>query len=192
MSNEMDYDADRPISLPELKPLPTAPTRSSLSPIDRLPAPVVPVVRPDRAQAAWLVAGVLGVLLMFFIVLQIRSLIRGGGRIDSDFNIDGVAVLVLEDDKAKPRREWSEGQVSTLMDIQKWAEQNVTELDGMPAYRNLDVRQDFGDLDPFWDKLKDKATIKPPVVLVVSGRKLTEFAVPSDSKAAIKALESAK
>ena len=220
-SNEFDFDsldeplhaAGKPVDAPAPSPDIPEPPAVNMSPIPRIRITVdedernddydddddgydEPLSRRNDNNTAWLVAGALAVILAFIGVLQLRGCIddRGGDDtviVDGDFNIDGVAVMVLEDGKRNPRDKWERGQVMTVQAIREWSAKHVTELSDGPAYRNVDTAEDLSKLDPVWEKLRSKAKLKPPSVLVVNVNRLTEFQLPEQDELAIKSLDQA-
>ena len=188
-------DAEIPVQEPIVTPPPVSQESVSL-PRLRIDDEPAPMAKSNQSNVAWLVAGVLAILLVFVLVVQFRGCIadRGGDDtvvVDRDFDIDGVAVLVLEDTNRNPRDRWKRGQVMTVQTVRDWSADKVTQLPDGAAYRNIDVAEDISKLDPFWTKLKSKAKLEPPTVLVVNRNRLTEFKLPEDDKEAIAALEKA-
>lgn len=155
--------------------------------------------KPRSNIAEKMVFLVLAVSLMInalIFVFYLSTLLWDRDIIDDDRrtgpSIDGVAVVVVEDEVVNPRKDWPEGQVEALGAVVKWARENAGKLStGSPAWASLDKGQDLKEINPELSEIAGMARMPPPTVLVVKDRQVSEFSLPDNVNEALSLLKTA-
>lgn len=141
----------------------------------------------------WLLAASVA-LNLFFVMPSVFPdgivIIDDGGKPGP--SIDGIGVVLVEDERSNPREKWSPRQTIAADAVVKWAMDNAGKLEsGKTAWISIDRGQDLSRIDPVWRDVVAAAEESPPSVLVIKGSRILEFRLPEDPDKALELLETA-
>jgi hypothetical protein len=111
-----------------------------------------------------------------------------------DLPVKGLVTMVVYDTEQDD--EWTQDQraILTSPEVLEWYQENCAQVDGMEAYRAFTTKQIDGGLkneNKVWSELADAVTLDPPCVIVGSGKRARQFALPENPEAHLKTLERA-